>query len=468
MTDPTLKVASATATRVRYTVLGLLCLLAMITYLDRAAVANSKDDILAAVGRPAADWFWLLVAFQVAYALFEVPSGWMGDTFGPRVTIIRIVLWWSVFIGLTGLAGHIEGWDVALFGFGTLVVIQFLFGMGEAGAFPNITRALYNWFPASERGFAQGAIWMSARFMGGLAPLTWLLMTGADFGGLSWRQGFWVFAAAAFVWCAGFAWWFRNRPEEHAAVNEAECRYIEAGKGTTAEPTHAGVPWGLILRSPNLRWICLMYLCTNYGWYFFMYFLPGFMKERFGSPDATPAAKVQIALLTGGPLLVGMLGCFAGGILTDRYVRRTGDRKWGRRLYGMLGFGLCGVFYLLAVAAINAPIAESVRVYAFAGFIALAGFCNDLTMGPCWATCQDIGRRYAAIVSGCMNMIGNLGAAVTNMVTGLILRDRPGVEGYTICLVMYSVAYGLGVLFWTRIDATRPVVPDAVDPAAHA
>jgi len=260
----TLNTPAPPATRVRYTVLLLLCLLAMITYIDRAVIGSAKDDMMASLGRPPTDFFYLLVAFQLAYALFEIPTGWMGDTFGPRRTILRIVLWWSSFIAITGLAGltvTISGYELVLIGFTTLVVVQFLFGMGEAGAFPNISRGLFNWFPGSQRGFAQGTIWLSARLMGGLTPLVWLTLNG--FIGLSWRQVFWVLALVALVWCVVFAWYFRDRPDQHPGTNQTERDLIAAGRTKADEQSHAGVPWGKIFRSRNLLGLCGMYFCLN-------------------------------------------------------------------------------------------------------------------------------------------------------------------------------------------------------------
>ena len=171
-------VVSEKPTRVRYGVLGFAFALAMITYLDRASLASAKTDIVHDLGlKSVADLGCAFAAFSLAYALFEVPSGWLGDTFGPRRVLIRIGLWWSVFIALTGMVGLKVG-GTTLGGLGLLVVIQFLFGAGEAGAFPNITRALHNWFPTQQRGFAQGAVWMCGRMMGGLTPLIWMFLMG--------------------------------------------------------------------------------------------------------------------------------------------------------------------------------------------------------------------------------------------------------------------------------------------------
>src|SRR5271166_5602099 len=164
-----------TPTRVRYGVLGFACSLSMITYLDRVCFGTAVSHLVTELGLPSeAALKWVMFAFAFAYAVFEVPSGWLGDVYGPRNTLIRIVLWWSFFTALTATVGLRLGNDWVI-GVGALAVIRFLFGMGEAGAYPNITRALHNWFPLMQRGFAQGAVWMSGRLMGGLTPMVWML-----------------------------------------------------------------------------------------------------------------------------------------------------------------------------------------------------------------------------------------------------------------------------------------------------
>ncbi len=446
-------------TRVRYTMLAMLCALAMITYLDRAMYGSAKGDVMASIGRNPNDFHYLLIAFQIAYALFEVPTGWMGDRFGPRSTLLRIVLWWSFCIALTACAGMtVPGLSTMLIGFTVLIVIQFLFGMGEAGAFPNIARALYNWFPATQRGSAQGMIWLSARFMGGMTPVIWLILT--VFLGLNWREALWLFAGTAGVWCLVFYSWFRNYPEEHPATNQAERDLIDAGR--TPHAAHGNVPWRKILTSRNLWFICGMYMVTNFCWYFLMYFLPDEMRTRFKDLMTTDSGKLQVALLTGSPLLLGMAGCIVGGILTDRYVRKTGDRKWGRRVCGMFGYAMAGTCYLLATQFLG-------NFWGFAICLALMGFFNDLIMASAWATCQDVGRRYAAIVSGCMNMIGNLAGALTNLTTGEVIKHYKEIHepntGITIMFTTYAIVYGIGVLLWLGIDASKPIVPEDHDHA---
>ncbi len=459
---------TAAPTRVRYGVLGFACVLSMVTYLDRAATGSASEFIYKALGyQSIAEIYWALAAFNLSYAFFEVPSGWLGDVYGPRRTLIRIVLWWSTFTALTGLTGVRFGGAV-LIGYWGLVAIRFLFGVGEAGAYPNITRALHNWIPREERGRAQGLVWTCGRLTGGLTPLLWGLLLYRL--GLSWHGAFFLFGALGVVWCVAFAAWFRNRPEEHPGVNSAELALIRAGTGTESERAHKGVPWGALVRSGNLWALCLMYACISFPWYFFLTYLPDFLREQYAIKDTSELGS----LAKGGPLILGAAGCWIGGWLTDRYVRRTGDRRWGRRLFGLIGHGLCVPLFLVCLVAPDAV--------TFAVCVALIGFCNDLAMGSCWAAAQDMGRRHAAIVAGCMNMVGNFGGFLGTALTGFILgrtkaaysaglglavdqldaeQVRAGMwPGYQLTFLIYAAVYVLAALLWLRIDADKPVLPE--------
>jgi len=443
-------------------VLFMLCLLAMITYMDRAANGSAKKAIMADLGLQEAQFFWVLIAFQLAYAIFEIPSGWLGDTQGPRSTLLRVVLWWSVFVALTGFVG--TDYLGIYLGFTALILIQFFFGVGEAGAFPNIAKSLYNWFPAGDRGFAKSIIWMCARFMGGLTPLIWVVMTDKRLGDLHWREAMWIFAAIAAIWCVFFYFFFRNKPGEHPSVNAAELAEINAGRYETKGPVV--IPWGKLIRSRNLWAICFMYVITNFCWYFLMYFLPGTMREQYKSWNDTISGTLMLNLLAGCPLLIGMFGCLLGGTLSDRYIRRTGDLKWGRRLFGMIGYGGAGLCYF---AAAGVTLAAPGNLFLFAFFVILMGFMNDLIMAPAWAVCQDIGRDYAATVSGAMNMFGNLfGGVSTLLITGLIREKYQHDEttGILICFTMYGCVYFLGVGIWLLIDPTKPIEEAVATPHA--
>jgi MFS family permease len=456
-------------TRVRYGVLGFACSLSMITYLDRVCFGQAVTPLVHALGLTSeADLALAFTAFAFAYAAFEVPTGWLGDVFGPRGTMIRIVLWWSFFTALTGLVGHPQIALPMTAWYWILITIRFLFGVGEAGAYPNITRALHNWLPFTERGLGQGAVWFSGRLMGGLTPILWWLVVLN--GGMEWRTAFYLFGALGAVWCVIFAAWFRNRPDEKPEVNEAERRLIYAGRHD-AEAGHANVPWMKLLTNVNLWTLCLMYFCAAYGWYFNITYLPRFMESRFNMDVKDFVGRI----LMGGPLWLGAFACLGGGVLTDLVIRRTGNLKWGRRVFGLIGHTVCAVCYLLACLVTDS-------LWGFFLAISFAAFWNDLTMGSAWSVCQDIGRQYAAIVAGCMNTIGNLGGAVAGYATGFILSQNLNqhaanlgttadkldaaakmeglMPGYYVNFLSFAIVYAVAAVLWLRIDATKPVVPD--------
>jgi MFS transporter, ACS family, glucarate transporter len=447
-------------TRVRYGVLGFACSLAMITYLDRVCFGTVAPFIQREFHLSNTQKGMLFSAFALAYAAFEVPSGWLGDVFGPRRTLIRIVLWWSVFTALTGMIyPDALGIQVA---FVCMLTVRFLFGIGEAGCFPNISRAFHNWFPFTERGFAQGAVWMAGRFAGGVTPfLVLALLTETSHGGHTtthWRHTFWIFGSIGLIWCALFWWRFRDRPEQKATVNPAELTLIQHGE--SHEAAHSGVPWRRLLTNGNLWILCLMYFCAAYGWYFNITYLPGYLENTFGMVPGEKWSEQWwwFSFMAGAPLLFGSLACLFGGVLTDYFIRRTGNRKWGRRLFGIIGHSICAACYFLSIFA-STP-------WLFVLSVAMAAFWNDLTMGAAWASCLDIGKRYSGIVSGCMNTVGNLGGFAAGFLTGWILdlsRDNPADStelGWTINFIIFGGVYLVATCLWFWFDATQPVVPE--------
>src|SRR5262245_9037839 len=225
-------------TRVRYGVLGFACALSMITYLDRVCFGTVAPYIQGEFGLTETQKGILFSAFALAYAAFEVPSGWLGDRFGPKRTLIRIVLAWSLFTFMTGLIFPPQGEGTMLFGlslsFLALVLVRFLFGAGEAGAYPNIARAFHNWFPFQVRGSAKGAVWMAGRFAGGITSFIVLaLLFETVQQGVTvthWRHIFWIFGAVGVFWVIAFAYWFKDRPEQSPKVNQAELDLIQHGE----------------------------------------------------------------------------------------------------------------------------------------------------------------------------------------------------------------------------------------------
>ena len=454
-------------TRVRYGVLGFACSLSMITYLDRVCFGAVAGNIQDEFGLT--DWQkgLLFSAFALAYAAFEIPTGWLGDKFGARKTLIRIVLWSSIFTVLTGVIHPTPAWP--LLAFLAMLVVRFLFGVGEAGAYPNIARAFHNWFPFTERGFVKGAVWMAGRFAGGITPLIVFALIqetvenvdGQVVKTAHWRHIFWIFGIVGSAWCIFFWLWFRDRPEQKAGVNQAEIALIHAGEAHSTTPFQ--VPWGALVRDRNLWALCLMYFMGAFGWYFNISFLPGYIKSSFAVQPAKWSWDFWIAsLMSGMPLLMGSMACLLGGVFSDMFIRSTGNRKWGRRLFGVVGHGLGALFFFSAIFVDG--------VWSVVMALSLAAFCNDLTMGASWASCLDIGGKYSGIVAGCMNSIGNLGGTVAGLLTGWILSlytaeltqytplyREAEAQGWRLNFALFGAAYVIAMILWCFFDSTKPV-----------
>src|ERR1051325_4819410 len=261
--------AAARRSNIRFVALAWFCSLSMITYVDRVCIAQVMGDIKDDLGLSVGQVPWVFSAFALAYALFEVPTGWLGDRLGARRVLIRIVLCWLAFTALTGLA----------WGFISMLVIRFCFGLGEAGAYPNMARGARSWFPFNERGRAQGMIWTFGRWGGAIAPLlivalvqpfVWLGLPG-------WRGAFVLLGFLGLLWVWGFSIWYRDSPRQHPAVNDAELAHIESGQ--SASDTPAPLSWHATLSSPTLWSLSFMYFCSNAGWSFFITYVSEYLKK---------------------------------------------------------------------------------------------------------------------------------------------------------------------------------------------
>ncbi len=371
-------------TRGRFSLLRLTLALSIITYLDRVAISSAALTMRGDLHLSAVQMGWVFSAFTFAYAFFEIPSGWLGDVIGPRKVLTRIVLWWSAFTMATGLA-----WN-----FASLIIARFLFGVGEAGAFPNISRSFARWFPTRERGSAHGVVFMGTRLGGAIAPP----LVAALMGALGWRQSFFVFGVIGLFWCVFWLRWFKDDPADHPSVNAEELELIRSGIGHNET---LGFKWSELL-SLNLLLICLMYFTMGYTLYFNLTWLPTYLREVRGF------SVQQAANLAGVVLLTGAIMTWVGGRLTDRLVKTRG-LKIGRSV-GVITLPVSAVLLIMA-AQTNDPTMAAVLLAATLGVA-------DIGVSSCWAICHDVGGESAGIVTGCMNTFGNIGGALSPLVVG--------------------------------------------------
>jgi MFS transporter, ACS family, glucarate transporter len=383
-------------------------LLSIITFLDRLCIAVAGPRIQEELGIAPDQWGWVLGAFILAYGLFEIPTGALGDRFGRRGVLARIVLWWSAFTILTGATSS----------FVPLVIIRFLFGAGEAGAYPNMAGVVSRWFEVSQRAMAQGFIWGASRFGGALSPLLVVPIQSA----LGWRASFFIFGAVGIIWCVIWWSWYRDNP---------------AGEQRTTREHN--VPWGLIFRSRQVWIIIAMYGCYAWGsWFYFSWLHTWLVKGRGFSEG-------EMAIFSALPFLLGAAANLAGGFVSDAAVRRLGVRR-GRVVVGAscLAAGAC----LLVSTALTRDRTAAVVL------LTLGFGVMDLMLPSAWAICLDISGPHAGAVSGAMNTSGQFGGFLCTVLFGYIVREY---NDYNLPLFVIAGMVALAAFLFTRIDASRPL-----------
>jgi ACS family glucarate transporter-like MFS transporter len=431
---------AAPASKVRYQVLAVACTLALLTYVHRLGFVVGNNDIKDGLGLTKSQMGNLASAFLVAYALFQVPGGLLGDRWGGRHSLAILVLGWSLLTGAVALAAALPA-DPAL-AFLFLLGVRFLFGMFQAGGFPTLARVLADWMPIKMRASAQGMTWTFSRLGGAFVPFLFLWLF--DYFG-TWTTPFWIMGGLGVLWAVLFWPWFRNQPAEKKGVNAAEIGVIESGRVKSAgQPV--SVPWSAMLGSVNVWSLSLMYGFVGFAGNFITNMLPLYLgQERHLTREET----MQLSAV---PLACGAVSCVLGGVLSDWCVRRWRSRSWGRRLVGMVGVGCAGLT-LLGTLWVE-------ELWLLALLLGASFFFNDLMMGPAWAACADIGERYAGTLSGTMNMLGSLAGAAGTSFAG----DQFEMGNHDRVFVVFACSYGLAALCWLGVNAAKPLIAPPVRP----
>jgi MFS transporter, ACS family, glucarate transporter len=438
-------------TWVRYRVLAFLAAMTFILYLDRSCINQAAPIIKKELGISEGEKGVIFGAFAVAYAIFEIPAGRWGDRYGSRRILSRIVIWWSFFTAITGAA----------WGFGSLVVIRFLFGAGEAGALPNSARVLREWFPYSSRGRAQGIV-TTAMLLGGAASYIisqWLIDQ------VGWRWSFAIFASLGVVWALAFYTWFRDDPVEHAETNEAECRLIKAGRmphrsvGDSGEirvadladgqgDIHGPIPWKRVAGCGNI-WLLSVIMITMTAmhellssWY------PTYLQEARGASQGLSGRLTTLVLFPGA------IAAFLGGLLTDWLVLKTGSRRWGRTAQAVVGAGLAAFGILASIWSDSTWVASA--------FIALVAFGVQLQLPSWWACATQVSGRHLGALFGLMNMMGMVGRLIPDLFVGRFAdwRKSLGYSGraqWDPALYIFVVFALIGMIVWSLVDPEKSV-----------
>jgi MFS family permease len=423
-------------TRARYRVVALATALAMITHLDRACIATLAPSISHDLALSTVQMGYVFTVFQLAYAMFEIPTAWWADRRGTRSVLSRIVLWWSCLTAATGAA----------FSYPAMLAVRFLFGVGEAGAWPCAARTFSRWIPARERGTVQGVFFAGAHLVGGLTPalVLWLLRF------LSWRQIFFAFGGIGIVWVACWFTWFRDDPSLHPAVNAAELQTIVEER--LPETPHAGgaAYWRRLAGSRNMIALCIMYIPNCMIFYFCITWLPTYLKQRHGFDAAS------LGVFAGLPLLVSMPGDLLGGVATDRLAARFGLRV-GRAGLGAVAYAGAGLA-LFGAAATDAPVLA-------ASLIAVATGLTMFTLGAAWGTVIEVGRNHVSVVGAAMNSAGNMAAMLNPLIVAYSVQ---WFGSWNLPLYLMGGLFLAGAVCWMLVDPTRPIFDETLtaSPAA--
>jgi len=395
----------------KYWVLAVLSALSIITFLDRNAISLAGQRITEELGFSEGQFGWILSAFTIAYGIFEIPTGLLGDRYGAKRILARVVLWWSLFTLLTGFAG----------GFASLFLIRFLFGAGEAGAYPNTAIAIRQWFPIVERGRAMAFIWMSSRLGGAIAPFL-VIPLQIQYG---WRVSFYVLGVVGVLWT--IVWLVGYRQPDA----------VESGHELPPDPLAQRKAWHHWAASPNFWLLMIMYFCYASGVFFFISWLPKYLQNGRG------LSENQLMISASMPFLLAALGCLVGGAVSDYLVGKLG-LIWGRRIVPMMGLCLSGSSMLVAVFTSDNTIAIV--------FLSLGLAFMDVTAPVSWAVATDLGGTHSGAVTGAMNTAGLLGGTVTSIGIGYLLNSF---HSYTIPVVLIGVLLIVGGLMWFLIRADK-------------
>ena len=413
-------------TRVRYAVLWLTVAVYMITYMDRVVISVATPKIREEFGFDLVTMGWILASFRWAYSIFQIPGGWLGDTIGPRRALTLIVTWWSLFTSLTATA----------FSATSMIVIRFLFGMGEAGAFPTATRSLSRWMLPNERGYAQGVTHAGSRLGAAMTPPIVVALMAA----YGWRTPFFVFGSLGVMWALVWYFYYRDTPDEHPGVNEAERELIHsAWGGATRQKVGGSVPWGKILRSQILWCLAALYFCYQYSLAVYLDWFPTYLKEHRGF------SLQQMGYFAALPLLAGCVGDLLGGWWTDSLLKKTGDVKRARRIVGMTGF-LLGAGGIIPATLTTDP-------YMCVAWSCLAFGALELTVAVSWAIPLDIAGDYAGSAAAVMNMTGNIGGALSPTMLAFFVNRY----GWNVPFLVAAGLSVIGAIFYSRIDASRKI-----------
>lgn len=407
--------------KTRHKVLSALFLLSIITYLDRVCMNVVSKYIKEDLSINNQQFGYILGAFSLAYALFEIPTGAMGDRIGPRKVLTRVVFWWSGFTALTAVG----------YNYIYLIIVRFFFGAGEAGAYPNASIVIARWFPAVEVARAQAVIWAAGRLGGALTPFLVIPLVHR----LGWQMAFVALGLVGVCWAVGWYSWYRDTPSEMKNISQEEVEEIESQRKIKASEHHFS--WQTIIKNPNIWALMLMCHLFFYASYFFTNWSNTYFIEGRGMTEDQSKNFISLSYV------LGAIGCIIGGFLSDFLVKKYG-LSFGRKAVAMGGLGLSSILFL------SAGLTENNDLVGY--LLALCVLTKDLALPVAFATCVDIGKKYSGTVAGTMNFAGQLGGFFITIIFGIIVEQT---HNFNYPLILISGCLVVSALMWLKIDPNK-------------
>lgn len=421
-------------TQARYIVLLLMCAAAVIAYFSRNILGVASDVIMEDLTLSRTEMSFIMGSFFFSYSLMQIPGALLGARFGSRRVLTTLAVIWGV--GTAMMGASIGSWSI--------LVAYLAIGLTQAGLFPCTTISFSHWLPAHRRGIGGGSLTSSMSVGGAVAAG----LTGVLIGSLSWRWICVLFGAPALLWAWGFFVWFRDRPEEHSGVNDAELAVIR-GDPEDASTTRTDVsdtkpataPWGTLLTTPVMWLICGQQFFRAAGYIFFPTWFPKYLRETWG------ASTAESGFLSGIPFLAVVVGGVVGGVAVDWIYRTTGSRWLSRPGFALLSTLACALFFLSAYVSPSLTVAMIM--------IGAGAFCQAMAAPCTFAVTIEVGGSWLPKLYSSMNMSGNIGAWLCPLAVDQFVEFTN--ETWELVPVFFCGIYIASALCWIFINPNRGI-----------
>jgi MFS family permease len=418
----------------RIKVLGFLCGVAAIAYVQRSAISVPASeiaddlrftDLKEQMGIVQSAWY-------LGYALLQMPSGWLADRIGSRLALAGLCILWSMLTLVTGFCTD----------FLSLTTLWFFMGAAQAGAFPCAAKAIGQMFPETERARASGFLASGMAIGGALAPLiagqtlTLLDSAAESLEVYRWRLLLFLFAVPGILWSIAFL--MTVRPHHLPLIPQ------------TSRVPHS-LMWRRVFSSGSLALLCAQQFLRAAAMVFFMTWFPTFLQKTRGV-DVQESGLLTTVAGTGG-----VLGSLAGGIVSDWLLMRTGNRRLSRQGIAVLGMGSCALLITFSYFVANTWLSISI--------ISLGAFCATFGGVSGYTVAIEFGGKQTATVFSLMNMCGNFGAALFPATAGWLVA-RTG--NWNIMLFFFAAIMAVDAVCWAILNPRQPLFTDDQEELNHA